>query len=407
MTDKQAKIKNAIAIGTLCATSYLAIYYARNILSAVTPQMIEKEGFSTELIGSVSSVYFVLYAFGQLINGMIGDRVKARYMISFGLVFAGICNFLFSRFAGEALVAHIVYGLTGFFLSMIYAPMTKVVAENTDPIYATRCTLGYTFSSFFGTPLAGAAAMVMTWQGVFFSSSTALLLMGILCFIIFLFFEKKGIVRYNQFQRKNEGKTGGIRLLIQRKIILFTFISVLTGIVRTSVVFWMPTYLAQYLGFSTEHAALIFTISTFIISLTPVVSVFIYEKIFLFLMERAILCAFSLSAVFFLLVRLIALPAINIALLALAIICSGIAASMLYSRYCPSLRDTGMVSSATGFLDFVSYMSAAFANTVFANAATSIGWGNLILVWFGLLATGAIVCLKDGLRPSQTPNISI
>ena len=69
---------------------------------------------------------------------------------------------------------------------------------------------------------------------------------------------------------------------------------------------------------------------------------------------------------------------------------------MLFSRYLPSLRDTGMVSGATGFLDFLSYMGAAFANVVFADAATSIGWGNLILVWIAIVALGVIVALPYG-----------
>lgn len=33
--------KKAIYIGSLCSVSYLAVYIARNILGAVTPQMIE------------------------------------------------------------------------------------------------------------------------------------------------------------------------------------------------------------------------------------------------------------------------------------------------------------------------------------------------------------------------------
>jgi sugar phosphate permease len=77
----------------------------------------------------------------------------------------------------------------------------------------------------------------------------------------------------------------------------------------------------------------------------------------------------------------------------LAIMGSNGATTMLWSCYCPSLRDTGMVSSVTGFLDFLSYMAAAVANVVFANAVTSIGWGNLILVWLGLVVIGVIVSL--------------
>ena len=142
--------KKAICIGTLCSVSYLAVYFARNILSAVSPQMIENGVFTNEQIGNISSIYFICYAVGQLINGAIGDKIKARYMISCGLLFAGVCNFIFSLISATPDIAIFVYGVTGFFLAMIYGPMTKVVAENTEPIYATRCSLGYTFASFFG-----------------------------------------------------------------------------------------------------------------------------------------------------------------------------------------------------------------------------------------------------------------
>lgn len=389
---KKEAVQKAILIGGMCSLAYLAIYLARNVLGAVSPQMIEDGTFTTEQIGSLSSIYFITYAAGQLINGAIGDKIKAKYMISLGLVLAGICNIMFTAFSGSLLTTYIVYGLTGFFLSMIYGPMTKVVSENTEPIYATRCSLGYTFASFFGTPLAGILAAVLVWQGVFAASSAALLTMGTLCFFVFCLFEKRGIIKYNQFKKPKE--TGlGIKVLLQRQIIKFTLISVITGVVRTTVVFWLPTYLTQYLGFSTDQSALIFTIATFIISLTAFVAIFIYERLH-HNMDLTILLAFSCAAVAFLLVYLVQYPAINIVLLVIAIMSSNCAASMLFSRYCPSLRDTGMVSSATGFLDFMSYIAASVSSTLFANAATTIGWKKLILIWFGLMVLGIIVGLR-------------
>jgi sugar phosphate permease len=77
--------------------------------------------------------------------------------------------------------------------------------------------------------------------------------------------------------------------------------------------------------------------------------------------------------------------------LVLGVLSSNCASSMLWSRYCPSLRDTGLVSTATGFLDFVSYMAASAASSIFANAVSDIGWGNLILVWVGLMVAGVAV----------------
>lgn len=135
--------RKAIQIGTVCSVSYLAVYVVRNILSAVSPQMIQQGAFTTEGIGTLSSVFFIAYAVGQLINGRIGERVKAKYMISFGLILAGISNFLFVIVFGVEIAGYFAYGLCGFGLSMIYAPMSKVVAENTEPIYATRCSVGY------------------------------------------------------------------------------------------------------------------------------------------------------------------------------------------------------------------------------------------------------------------------
>ena len=110
-------------------------------------------------------------------------------------------------------------------------------------------------------------------------------------------------------------------------------------------------------------------------------------------MYRALRVFFCVSAVAFLCVYLIKVPSVNIVLIILAILASNCSASILWSRYCPSLRDTGMVSSATGFLDFTSYLSAAVSSALFANAVDVIGWKVLILVWFALVAIRLLVSL--------------
>lgn len=389
---KDIKVRNAILIGGLCSISYLAVYIARNMLSAVSPQMIEK-GFSTEFIGSISSLYFILYAVGQLINGVIGDKIKARYMISLGLIFAGACNAIFPYIAESPMAAEIVYGMTGFFLSMIYAPITKVVAENTEPIYAVRCSMGYTFSSLLGSPFAGVLAALLVWQSAFVVSSGILVVMGVACFGTFFWLEKKGIVRYNQYDRKKEKNAGvveGVKVLIKNRIVKFSVISILTGVVRTTVVFWLPTYLAQYLGFSSEISATIFTGATLVISLSTFVTVFLYEKLGR-RMDLTIFVTFTASAIAFLGVFMIKTPLLNIGFLIIAIMAANCVASIMFSIYLPGLRDTGMVSSATGYIDFLSYMAASISSTIFANAVTSIGWGKLILVWCALMVVGIVI----------------
>ena len=391
MLKLSSEAAKAVKIGSLCSLAYLAVYVARNILGSVSPQMIEDGIFTEAQIGTLSSVYFISYAIGQLINGIIGDKVKAKYMISIGLVLAGITNALFALFAGQQPASTVTYAVTGFALAMIYAPMTKVVAENTDPKYTHRCSLGYTLASFLGSPAAGLLAAAMVWNMVFGSSSALLILMGTVFFITFSSMERKGLIEYGKYDKPAQAG-GSISLLIRHRIIRFTCVAMLTGVVRTTVVFWLPTFISQYLGFSPKQSALIYTVSTLIISSAAFIAIFTYERLGRKLFS-ALLLFFSCSACSFLLVYLIDLPFLCIAFMVLGIISANCASTMLWSIYCPSLRETGKVSGATGFLDFSSYMAAAASSSLFSNAVADIGWGPLILVWFGLMLLGVLVAL--------------
>ena len=387
--------KNAIQITLLCFLTYLSVYLAKNTLSAVSPQMLAKGILTKETLSAFSSTYFICYAFGQLINGMIGDKIKARYMICTGVIMAGITIILFLNLLATPLLARIVYGLTGFFLSMIFAPLTKMVAENTDPIYTPRCHLFYSYAAYLGSPMAGFMASLMSWNTVFFVIISALFVMGSLCFCLFLLFEKKGIIQINQVavkepSRRKQGFGEGVRVLLKHRIAKFALVAIITGVIRTTVVFWMPVYFSDNLGFGADRASSIFAAASLVLSFNAFVAVFVYERLKRNL-DKTILFAFCCAAAAFLLLYFVKIPALNIVFLVLGVLSSNCASTMLWSRYCPSLRETGLVSTATGFLDFTSYMAASAASSLFANAVSAIGWGNLILVWVGLMVAGIVI----------------
>ena len=185
------KAKEAIALGGTCALAYLVVYVVRNVLGTVSNQMVGQGIFDREFVGTLSSVFFICYAIGQLVNGTIGNYVKGRYMICGGLLLAACANYGFSLCPASVPLAFIAYGACGFFLSMIYAPMVKLVADSVEPIYATRCGTSYSFSMFFGSPLAGLLAAFLSWRGVFTVSSLALVVMCAVCFVLLGAFEKK------------------------------------------------------------------------------------------------------------------------------------------------------------------------------------------------------------------------
>ena len=399
MTDNA---KRAVKIGSICFFAYLAVYLARNVLGTVTPAL-QAQGFTKDDIGVASSIYFYAYAVGQLINGLIGNRIKAKYMMSIGLAMAGVSNFVFAQlcfnndlYGQIPMLAYAAYGAAGFFLSMIYGPMTKVVSENTEMPYTTRCSLGYTFASYFGSPAAGLLATFLAWQNVFSVSAIVLVLMALVLLAYFTMFEKRGIITYGRFERSKENKDrkGSIKMLFEREIVKFSIVSLITGVVRTSVLFWLPTYFAERLEFSESSATLTFTVASLVISCGSFIVIFIYEKLGHNL-DKTLMLMFASATVGFVLTYFLGFGYLNVALIVFSIMASNGAATMLWSRYCPSLRDTGVVSGATGFLDFLSYMAAATANLVFPFLIEkrSWSWESILLIWIALMIIGIAIAL--------------
>lgn len=387
---KRKDVKHAFIIGALSTIVYLACYFAKNILSIVSPQMVEGTGVSVEFIGTLSTANMLFYAGGQLINGIIGDKVKAKYLVGGGLFLSGVCYSVIS-FVHTPMVMLLSYSISGFFMSTLYAPLVKLIAENTRPSHAEKCCLGLTFASLFGVPMAGIVAFFFDWEQVFWVCGAFLALMGIAFYLSVVFMEKQGIVRYLVSEKQTK-KGGSFKILIENAIIKFTFVAVLTGIVRTSVTFWIPTYLSQYLGFSAGVAATIYTVMTCVQSASPyITNIVIYEYVLKRNMNRMLFLMFGISALGFGLMFTVHSPFVNIVFLTIAVMTANGASNTLWNVYCPSLHHTGMVSTATGYLDFMSYLAAGIANQLFANAISQIGWGNLILVWAALMMVGVVI----------------
>ena len=110
---KNREVKHAFLIGSLSTIVYLACYFAKNILSIVSPQMVEGAGVSVEFIGTLSTANMLFYAGGQLVNGIIGDKVKAKYLVGGGLILSGVCNVIMGviHIPFAMLVAYSISGL--------------------------------------------------------------------------------------------------------------------------------------------------------------------------------------------------------------------------------------------------------------------------------------------------------
>ena len=376
----EKKVQSAWRIGSLCIATYLASYVTRNILSVSTPEMIKEAFFTKEYTGLLSSVCFIFYAVGQLINGFIGDMVHPKYMIIMGLGVSSISTFAIPLFDNR--IIHF-----GFGLSMLRGPLMKVISENTAATHARMiCTL-FSMAGFAGPLIASLLSIFFEWRAVFTVTGIISVFITVASVTVISLLEKRGEIKFTP--KKEKGVLNSILSVFKLEDFFFyMFISAIGEIAGSSITFWIPTYTTEHLGFSGDAASTIYSVVSLTTLFTPFITLVIYEKLIRNGVKLA-LVMYVLSAVFFIAVRFTAAPLVNVIMLIIAKMAAAAASSIVWSAYIPGLARSGKVSSANGVIDAAGYAMASLANVIFSGSVSRLGWGGIVNMWYIIMLIGA------------------
>lgn len=382
----EKKVQSAWRIGSLCIATYLASYVTRNILSVSTPEMIKEAFFTKEYTGLLSSVCFIFYAVGQLINGFIGDMVHPKYMIIMGLGVSSISTFAIPLFDNR-IIHFAAFALIGFGLSMLRGPLMKVISENTAAMHARMiCTL-FSMAGFAGPLIASLLSIFFEWRAVFTVTGIISVFITVASVTVISLLEKRGEIKFTP--KKEKGVLNSILSVFKLEDFFFyMFISAIGEIAGSSITFWIPTYTTEHLGFSGDAASTIYSVVSLTTLFTPFITLVIYEKLIRNGVKLA-LVMYVLSAVFFIAVRFTAAPLVNVIMLIIAKMAAAAASSIVWSAYIPGLARSGKVSSANGVIDAAGYAMASLANVIFSGSVSRLGWGGIVNMWYIIMLIGA------------------
>ena len=372
--------QKAWRIGSFCIATYLASYVTRNILSVSTPEMIKEAFFTKEYTGLLSSICFIFYAAGQLINGFIGDRVHPKYMIIMGLGISSVSTFVIPIFDNRIL-HFTAFALIGFGLSMLRGPLMKVISENTAATHARMiCTL-FSMAGFAGPLIASILSIFFKWRAVFTATGVISVIITVLAVAAITTLEKRGEIKF--VPKYDKGIAGILNVFKLEDFIFYMLISSIGEIAGSSITFWIPTYTTEHLGFSNDAASTIYSVVSFSTLFTPFITLLIYEKLIRNGIKLA-LVMYVISAVFFIAVRFIAAPVLNVSMLIIAKVAAAAASSIVWSAYIPGLARSGKVSSANGVIDAAGYV-------LFSTFVGRLGWGGIVNMWYIIMLIGAAV----------------
>lgn len=382
----------------LCSAVYFTSYITRINYGAVIEGILGTEGMAItkEGAGLVSTAAFFTYGIGQLISGIIGDKVRPRLLIVIGMTVTAICNILMP-FMNTSAPMMILWGINGFAQAMFWPPMVRMMADNLSENDYNRVCIWVSVAASIATIviyiLAALCTAFFSWRTLFFICALTAVIMAVIWQILA---PKKDIkAESSDANRKETEQISGKRRVGTTIVLMMIPIAlaiVLQGILRDGITTWLPTLVSETFGLSSELSIL----SGMILPIFSMISYNVSSSI-----EKKIGNELITSTVFFV------TAAISAGVLALILNVNAIVAVllmavmtgcmhginlMLISRVPRYFDKYGKISTVSGVVNAFTYVGSALSTYLFAAISESRGWVFTAASWLIIAAAGAVMC---------------
>lgn len=169
------------------------------------------------------------------------------------------------------------------------------------------------------------------------------------------------------------------------------------GILRDGVTTWLPTYICESFGLSSERSILTSAVIPAFSYLSLRICSFIYNKIG----KKPYRCALMIFAVgaaaAIMLVLFGSRAVILTALMAALIVACMYGVNLVLISFIPGIYGNNEnMSALSGTLNFMTYVGSAAASYGFALLSDGFGWNGTVVSWIAiaLLGTGAVAACK-------------
>ena len=114
-------------LALLLALVYFSSYVTRINFAAIIQEIITATGFAKSALSVIPVCLSITYGTGQIINGIIGDRVKPQTMILCGISCVSAMNLIFPFFSASIPAMCVLWAINGFAQAMMWPPIVKIL----------------------------------------------------------------------------------------------------------------------------------------------------------------------------------------------------------------------------------------------------------------------------------------
>ena len=235
---------------TLCALMYMTAYLCRLTLSAALSGVMQALNLSMARGGMLQTVFAVIYASGQLVNGSLVDRVNPVRHLLLGLLGSALCNLAMGLCASyPAMLA--VWSINAVFQSMMWTPVVRLLAlyfqqqrerERANAVIAFMLIAGH----FAAWAVSGFVSACSGWRLSFIAPAVIAFLV---CAAMLPLMRGLDVSRQEAAARSQRPPhASSVQALLSTGFFFVLIACVLYGFIRDSVVTWAPTILSGISG---------------------------------------------------------------------------------------------------------------------------------------------------------------
>lgn len=374
--------------------AYASAYIGRYNYSAVMGAITAENSLSFSAAGAVSTGYFICYAVGQIVFGLLSQSVSPYAMILLGLCGSGLCNLGAGAFSTSFM--GLLWGANGLFQAMIWPPIVRLFAESMPLERQKRACVSINSTTPAGTLAAYALSAVLLqfadWHHVFFSCGGLLLGMAAV-FWLGTAPLRRATAYSPQPEFQNQKGTGnGPAALLAAGLGAMLLPVLLHGGLKDGVTNWVPSMIQSNFGISPAFSAAVAMALPLVNLSGAYLSGWLNEHCTHNELKTAGVL-FALASVCLLALPLAMRTSLLLAVLLLAVTtASMLGVNTMFINVIPVKAGRhGGASMLSGTLNAVTYLGAAAATWGIGAAAEGCGWNAVFLLWLVMAMLAMLV----------------
>lgn len=413
---KETKISSSYILFFVCWLVYTCAYIARGNYSFASDLMKENGLIGVGVAGAISSVYFICYAAGQMINGALADKKSPFAMVAIGLGGIIVSNIAMS-FVQPSWLYCVWWAINGFAQSMLWSPVffiiSNILHSKVRFFAVTVIALSTPAGKMSCSLLSGAALRDSKWANVFYMASIIIAAMLLLWVAAYLTVRKDLI--NNAVQKESETKENAnvapkdkkkgeaFALFLGGGLIALIPSLLVYGVLSNGISEVVPRILSDTYELSPSAAALLDTVIPIIGVMGVFFSNFCYLKLFKRNEVRAAFFCMMMCVPPVLIMLVMALlgkssfvlgkyadAAIFVVSYALIYMLQLAFAHLVISLMAMKFSKFSLAATASGLSNAAAYAGSAIATYGLSYAIELLPLWGTVLIWIGCLALAAV-----------------